>query len=153
MHTLPPAPSSQRQRLDELQTLLRAQYLALVEAARPLVASRREASRRQGRRRRISDSPSRSTANRVSRPSSSSDEVSALGRVFVVLLLVHAVVVGGLLLWHLTDSQRLLKIAGGVILAWLLFKAVQSACRHLPRRRRVTSRLRHVRPADRDIWL
>ncbi|MBX7211053.1 MAG: hypothetical protein K1X78_22295 [Verrucomicrobiaceae bacterium] len=147
--------SSHLELMDQIQAKLQAEY--------DLLLKRRRHERVSPPRRRPSASPASMSPGAVARRMAPRRRrgrdwrgvtaATSVTRIFVLMLLVHVIIIGGIILADfLHDATLPLKLAAGVCGGIALLRGMGALCRGIPRRR-TTSACRHARNCDRDIWL
>lgn len=77
---------------------------------------------------------------------------SELARVFVLMLILHVVIIGGIVIGDMMDWTLTWKAVGFGVVAWVLFRVMATLSRRIHQGRRTTSRI-SSRNCDRDIFL
>ena len=145
-------PRTHLELMDQIQARLQAEYELLLKRPRPQRPAARGAggAMASALRRRL----------RTRRPPARRREdwrgdtrVSGLAALFIFMLVVHILIIGGIVLANvLEDRPWVWQLGGGLLAGYLLLRGLSALCRRFRPRRSTSSRHR-ARNCDRDISL
>ena len=77
---------------------------------------------------------------------------SGFARMFVLVLFLHVMVIGGIVITELVESSIIWRAIGCAVAVWMVLRCMAAISRRITPPRRTTSRV-SGRNCDRDIWL